>query len=56
MKAMIKLIPIICLFVITGGSLFYSCSQEKKEDVLSLSKMDGKIVLLDFWCDGCGAC
>ncbi len=30
MKAMTKLIPIICLFVITGGSLFYSCSQEKR--------------------------
>ena len=29
MKAMTKLIPIICLFVIIGGSLFYSCSQEK---------------------------
>lgn len=29
---------------------------DEKGDVLSLSKMDGKIVLLDFWCDGCGAC
>ncbi len=32
MKAMTKLIPIICLFVIIGGSLFYSCSQEKKKE------------------------
>lgn len=32
MKAMTKLIPIICLFVIIGGSLLYSCSQEKKKE------------------------
>ena len=29
---------------------------DEKGDVLSLSEMEGKIVLLDFWCNGCGAC
>jgi len=29
---MTKLIPIICLSIIIGSSLFYSCSQEKKKE------------------------
>lgn len=29
---------------------------DEKGDVLFLSEMEGKIVLLDFWCNGCGAC
>lgn len=31
---MTKLIPIICLSIIIGGSLFYSCSQKKKEETV----------------------
>ena len=34
MKAMTKLIPIICLSIIIGSSLFYSCSQKKKEETV----------------------
>ena len=30
MKAMIKLVPIIYLPIVIGGSLFYSCLQEKR--------------------------
>lgn len=41
----------ICIPVDTNYKLY-----DEKGDVLFLSKMDGKIVLLDFWCDGCGAC
>ena len=37
---MTKLIPIICLFVIIGGSLFYSCSQEKKEETAIVLPLD----------------
>lgn len=29
---------------------------DEKGDVLFLSEMEGKIMLLDFWCNGCGAC
>lgn len=39
MKAMTKLILIICLFVISG-SLFYSCSQEKKEETAIVLPLD----------------
>ena len=43
MKAMTKLIPIICLFVIIGGSLFYSCSQEKKEETAIVLPLDAAL-------------
>lgn len=43
MKAMTKLIPIICLSVITGSSLFYSCSQGKKEETAIILPLEAAL-------------
>lgn len=39
---------------VTVDKSYYLYSE--KGDTLFLSKMGGKIVLLDFWCEGCGFC
>ncbi|WP_235827479.1 hypothetical protein [Bacteroides caecimuris] len=43
MKTITKLIPVIFLSVITGGSLFYSCSQEKKEEIAVVLRLDAAL-------------
>ncbi|ANU59553.1 discoidin domain-containing protein [Bacteroides caecimuris] len=43
MKTITKLIPVIFLSVIMGGSLFYSCSQEKKEEIAVVLPLDAAL-------------